>query len=77
MWGGTEGQRSDFPFLLPLVVNKALEQWLSTCGKLLWQISLFKNIYTVIHNSSKVTVIKQQQNNFMVGRDPPPHGELY
>lgn len=46
VWVG-QGQSSDFPFLLPLVVNKTLEQYLSTCGKPLWQTSICKKIFTL------------------------------
>ena len=56
----------------------AVIQWLSTCGShTLWelndpvtavtcQLPRISDIYIVIHNSSKITVIEKQWNNFMV-----------
>jgi hypothetical protein len=32
-----------------------------------YQIFCISDIYITIHNSTKITVMKQQQNNFMVG----------
>ena len=41
-------------------------QWFSTCGlPTPWQTSVFKTIYIMIRNSSKIIALKQQQNNFM------------
>lgn len=48
-----------------------LKKLFSTCE--LWplgdayQISWILDIYITIYNSSKITVIKEQKNNFMVG----------
>jgi hypothetical protein len=41
----------------------------STCGLWpLWQTSISKNIYIIIHNSSKIQLYSGNRSNFMVGR---------
>lgn len=58
----------------------SLTQQFTTCESrgLAYQVSCIPDIYITIHNDSKVTVMKQQQNNFMVGKGgSPQHEELH
>lgn len=48
--------------------KESLGQWSSTCGwRSLWPTSIPQNINSMIYNSSKIIVLKEQLNNFTVG----------
>jgi hypothetical protein len=43
----------------------------------LWVETHVSDIYIMIHSSIKITVMKKQQDNFMVGGGSPKHEKLY
>jgi hypothetical protein len=50
-----------------VLVTAVLNLWVMAPLELTYQIPYISGIYIAIHNHSKITAVKYQQNNFMVG----------
>lgn len=63
-----------FPILRSFPAGRSVSSSFKTVFLNLWvrTLSCTSDIYMVIHNTSKVTIMKQQQNNFMAGA----HGSM-
>ena len=54
----------------PGTLTGAGSQWFSTCGSRPLRITYQISSISDLHNSSKMTVMKEQWNNFVVGGHP-------